>query len=315
MALTLEQYAELLDQRDEPRPAGPEPLPFHKAKPHLPVLPDVHCVVWSGYGALMLLAGDEPHLLNPDPVMQAIALDKTIQEFHMWASMTRKPTEPHKHMASMLQQVLDKQMSLTAKDAELRFDRVWRGILDRLFQKEYHYERATYGDEKEFAQKICYYYLLRSQGVSIYADELKTLREIHRRGVKQGVHADGQCNAAVQLLRCLKCQGKIDSLDELFEPSLRLWSYETGVKKHSDQSFALLVKALRRHGLETLSVLYVGNDPERDVAPAKRRGFRTALFLGDRRSTNVTPETLKSARTRPDALITAISQVPRVLAS
>lgn len=315
MAVSLEKYAQMLDDRDEPRPAGPEPVPFKKAKPFLPRLREIKGVIWGGYGTLMLISGGEPFLLNPDPIMRSIALDKTIHEFHMWASMSRKPGEPHVYMASIIQQVVDRLSPLLVKDAEVRFDHVWRGVLDRLFQKEYCYEKATYGEVDDYCQKICYYYLLRSQGVSVFADELETLRDVQSRGFKQGIHADGQCNAAVQLTRCLLAQGKLESSSELFDPKLQVWSYQVGCKKHSDRSFMHLLKNLRDHHLEASDVLYVGSGIQREIAPAKQRGFRTALFVGDRQAAKVTPEQLKTARYKPDALLTEFPQILQVLPS
>jgi FMN phosphatase YigB (HAD superfamily) len=70
-----------------------------------------------------------------------------------------------------------------------------------------------------------------------------------------------------------------------------------------------LSKAVGDAGLEPGQVLYVGSQPEEEIAPAKKRGFRTALFLGDKASADVSPDHLKQDRTRPDALLTRLEQV------
>src|SRR5215471_18390309 len=101
MALSLLKYAEHLDARNDPRPLGPEPEPFDSAKPHLVPQP-VKAVVYSGLGTLWL-AASEPELLPSDSVMRKIALEKTVAEFKMWASMSRKPGDPEDYLAVMVQ--------------------------------------------------------------------------------------------------------------------------------------------------------------------------------------------------------------------
>src|SRR5262245_44076208 len=106
MALTLLKYAEQLDGRDDPRPLGPEPTPFPSVKAHLALQP-VKAVVYSGLGTFWL-AAHEPEVLPGDHVMRKIALDKTISEFKMWASMSRKPGEPSEYMEALIEQMLEK---------------------------------------------------------------------------------------------------------------------------------------------------------------------------------------------------------------
>ncbi len=94
MPLTLEKYAELLDNRGEPRPAGPDPIPFEKVKPAIPRLLGLKAIILGGFGTSMLIQGGESLLLPTDPIQLKIALEKTIKEFKMWASMSRKPASP-----------------------------------------------------------------------------------------------------------------------------------------------------------------------------------------------------------------------------
>jgi FMN phosphatase YigB (HAD superfamily) len=59
--------------------------------------------------------------------------------------------------------------------------------------------------------------------------------------------------------------------------------------------------------------LHVGSNLMRDIAPAKKHGFRTALFAGDRNSLAATPAQLQDSALRPDALITELPQVVELL--
>lgn len=309
MPLTLEQYAEHLEVRNEPRPEGPDPVPF-KAKPYLPVMEDIRCVVFGGYGTLMLIAGGESYLINPDPVMRKISLEKTIREFAMWQSMSRKPGDPSDYMTTIFRQVLDGMVSMdpSQKDAEIFIEKVWEKILGRLFQKDYVYKVAFYGDLQEYCKKIAFYYLQASQGVSTYPNLLSTLRALKAR-VKLAVHGNGQCDAPIRFWRLLCRQGKLASISELFDAALSFWSFQIGYKAHSDRGWSALIRGLAGQNLRPESCLYVSSDLDRDLAQAKKRGFKTAVLLADKVSAKVDKDRLSDEKTRPDSLLTSLDQL------
>ncbi|HVJ80040.1 MAG TPA: hypothetical protein VNC50_03125 [Planctomycetia bacterium] len=309
MALSLFQYAEQLEARPEPRPLGPEPQPFASARAHTPRLP-VRAVVWSGYGDLLLARGGEPQLLPADAIMRKIALEKTIREFRMWASMTRKPGDPADVMATTIEQVSTRMTAerITGGRTELRFDKIWLGVLNRLCQKDYVYDAGLLGDMPQLAEKVTFFYLRAAYGVSAFGGALKTLKAIRDAGLTQGIHANGQINSPVQLAIELRNQGSLTGLGDVFDPSLCLWSFETGVRKESERGMALLEQALAAKGIKPAETLIVGSDAARDVAPARKRGFQTALLLADRQTAVAKPADLKDERTRPHALLVAIEQ-------
>lgn len=311
MPLTLEQYAELLDQRGEPRPAGPVPTPFPKLKPLVKPMPDIRCVVWSGYGTLMLISGGELFLVSPDPIMRKVAFEKTIQEFKMWQSMSRKPGEPWAYMCQIFEEILSaiRMKMSVVKGAEVRIEQVWERVLARLFQKDYYFDTAQYGDKAEFCKKISYYYLLASQGVALWPNALSVLKELAKRKVVQGIYGNGQCNSPIVLSRGLQAQGEFAGLPECFTAEFCLWSFETGFRTESPAAIELLLKALLGKRIDPAEALVVGTDAERDVAPAKRRGIKTALLLADRPSCKVKQAQLDNRATRPDVLLTSFEQI------
>jgi len=313
MALSLLKYAEQLDARNDPRPLGPEPASFESAKPHLAVQ-TVKAVVYSGLGTLWL-APSEPELLPSDPIMRKIALEKTVTEFKMWASMSRKPGEPGDYLEVLVKQVADKleAANLTSQRTEIRLEHVWQQIVDRLRQKEYTYDAASYGTPPELAEKIAYYYQRASQGISVFPKALAALRTVAKKGVVQGIHANGQQATPVVVCRALVEQGKLTSLAEVFEPAISIWSYEMGVRKETDKGFATLLAEMTSKGLTPAETLYVGNDVERDIVPAKRRGFRTALLLADKNTARVKPGDLKDEKSKPNVLLTAFEQIASVV--
>jgi FMN phosphatase YigB (HAD superfamily) len=314
MPLTLLKYAEHLDQRGEPKPAGPEPQPFASAKPHVTVQP-VRAVVWSGFGTLLLSTAGEPELLPADKIMRKIALEKTVTEFKMWASMSRKPGEPSEYLEQMVLQVADKisAANLGSQRTEMKIEAVWLGILERLFKKEYIYDAGFFGPPEEYAAKIALFYQRASQGVAAFPKALATLKAIAAKGLLQGVHANGQQATPVFLQRELAEQGRLTGLGELFDPALCVWSYETGVRSESARGMEALTQAVASKGLEPDAVLVIGSDMDRDLAPAKKAGFRTGFLAADRATAKVAPAQLKDDKTKPNVLFTAYEQVVKAL--
>src|SRR4051812_27116906 len=97
MPLTLEQYADFLDTRDLVWPAAPE-VQRPKARSHLVAMPQIRAVTWNLYGTLLNIFGGQLLFEHPQKFVMDIALDKTVLEFKMWGSMTRKPGQPSEYM-------------------------------------------------------------------------------------------------------------------------------------------------------------------------------------------------------------------------
>src|SRR5437763_360947 len=127
MPLTLEQYATYLDTRQLPWPAAPE-VQRPKAKPHLVRLPEVRAVLWNVYGTLLAISGGDLVFEHPDAFVMSVALDKTIQEFKMWGSMSRKPGQPAEYLRQIYAQLLIEQRALpggTERYPEVATERLW----------------------------------------------------------------------------------------------------------------------------------------------------------------------------------------------
>ncbi len=69
-----------------------------------------------------------------------------------------------------------------------------------------------------------------------------------------------------------------------FDTKLTKLSFEEGVSKPNDHSFGLCQVECGERGLNASEILFVGNDPVKDIAPARSRGWMTALYVGDERS-------------------------------
>jgi len=93
-----------------------------------------------------------------------------------------------------------------------------------------------------------------------------------------------------------------------FHPTLVLWSWRIGRAKPDPRFFELLAVSASSLGIARREILFVGNDPSRDILPAGSAGFATALYAGDARAIRPRPAT-----TKPDAVLTCMSQLPQIL--
>src|SRR5271167_2957645 len=136
MPLSIEQYADFLETRDLVWPVAPEPDP-PKAKPHLVQLPHVRAVLWNVYGTLLCISeGDLKFEVANDYIME-VALEKTIHEFKMWNSMSRKPGQPSAYMREVYLKGLSELRlapSPGEKHPEIPAERLWENIIKKLFQ-------------------------------------------------------------------------------------------------------------------------------------------------------------------------------------
>lgn len=315
MPLTLEQYAQSLDTRDLPWPAPPE-IDRPKAKPSVVRLPDVRAVTWGGYGTLVAIAGGDLLFEHPKDFIMDLALDKTIQEFKMWGSMSRKPGQPADYFKQLYLNVLSDQKMASGGERypEVVAERVWEALVKKLLQKEYKFDAGYYGPLGEFCRKIAYFFHASLQGTCCFPGAAAALRAVRRAGRVQGLIANGQCFTAVQLKRGLAKQDASADLDELLEPELRVVSADLRARKPTERLFEQVLEVLRGRDIEPSQVLHVGPSVPLDVVPAKRLGMRTALFAGDRAAIQATPEQLKDPASRPDMLITELTQVADVFA-
>jgi FMN phosphatase YigB (HAD superfamily) len=315
MALTLEQYVKYLDTRDVPWPEPPDVEP-PKARPHLVRLSGVRAVTWNVYGTLLAIAGGELYLEHPKPFAMDVALDKTIQEFKMWGSMTRKPGQPTEYLRQVYGDLLAQQRAVPGSSErypEVSVDRLWDAFIKRLLQKDYKFDAGFYGSLNEFSRKVTYFFHASLQGVAAYPGAAAALRAVADAGLKQGLVGDGQCFTVAQLGHALARQDPHIDLDECVDPSLRVLSFEARARPPSDKLCRHALVALAGLGITPDQVLHVGSRVDLDVVPARRLGMKTALFAGDKASLRATPAQLKEPASRPHVLLTELGQVADVV--
>src|ERR1700681_2171947 len=106
MAKSLQEYADWLDDRKLLWPAARPPV-LPQATPYLKRMRGIRAVTWDVYGTLLSVSEGRLLSLPPDPLRMEVALDKTIHEFNMWNSMSRKPGAPWEYMYQQYKRLVE----------------------------------------------------------------------------------------------------------------------------------------------------------------------------------------------------------------
>ena len=321
MPLTLREYAEWLTERKLLWPAAPEPKP-PKATPAVQPLPDIRAVTWSVYGTLLTIADGQLFQQLPEgkreQIRMQIALEKTIQEFNMWNSMTRKAGAPWEYMLEKYNDAVDqlKMVSSGKKGdfVEVNSAQIWRKILGLLEQKDYAYDESRYGDFDELSEKVAYFFHMSLQGTAAAPHAAAALQAVLDAGCEQGLLADAQPFTLTQMLRALEQQAKLPPLTGLFLSGGLVFSFQERVRKPSPSLYQKALKQFAQHGITAGQILHVGSRLADDLAVAKRLGFRTALYAGDQLSLHATKEEVRDPQMKPDRLLTDLAQIRQILA-
>ena len=158
MAKSLQEYADWLDGRDDliwPQPPKPEP---GKAKPYVKPLRGIKAVIWNVYGTLLHLSDGQLTYLHAKQLFMQVALEKTIKEFNMWHSMSRKPGAPWEYMLKQYKTLIeDAELQGTAQKGDkpqISSVAIWKKLISRLQKNEYEYDEEFYGDDDELSEKV-----------------------------------------------------------------------------------------------------------------------------------------------------------------
>lgn len=316
MAKSLQEYADWLEERELLWPVAPKPIPV-SATPSLKPLPNVRGVTWSLYGTLLTISDGRLLLQHPQQIRMQVALEKTIQEFNMWNSMSRKPGAPWEYMLQQYTRLIeDAQLAGSGRKgeaAEINSAVIWRILIERLGKKEYSYDEETYGDLDEFAEKVAYFFHSCLQGVAAAPQALTALKGLAEGGIAQGIVADAQSFSLVQLLRGLKQQGSVPPLGTLFSSGCLSLSYREGFRQPSRTLFERCIADFDNLGISSREILHISSRLNDDLGPAKQFGLRTALYTGDKLGVQATAADLKNPDLRPDRILTELGQVRQIL--
>ncbi len=316
MPKSLQEYVNWLDGRDLLWPQASEPVPA-KATPSIKPLRGIRGVVWNLYGTLLTISEGRLLHRHPQQLPMQIALDKTIKEFNMWNSMSRKPGAPWEYFLHKYDDAVD-QFALSGTDKrgeapEINSTEIWRKLIGILQQKDYQFDASFYGSLNDYCEKVAYFFHACLQGVSAAPGARPTLIAVAKSGRAQGLLADAQSFSFLQMLRALRKQGKLPSPARLFTPSCFTFSYQVGLRKPSKPLFERCVRQFGELQISAEEILYVSSRMPDDLVVAKKLGMKTALYAGDRSSLAASSADLQDKATRPDRLLVELRQIQNIL--
>lgn len=311
MPKTLLEYSDWLAERELKWPAPPKPQPI-SATPSAKPLENIRAVTWSIYGTLLRITDGELLFIHPQAIRMDVAIEKTIHEFNMWNSMTRRPGKPSDGLLPKYLNAMD-EARLTSGNRkgdlpEIDASEIWGKLLDLLNRKEYRYDESLYGDFKALSEKVAYFFHSSLQGIEAAPGALITLTSLAEGGIRQAALADAQCFTLVQLTRALRQQGSLNDVRAFLPDSLNTLSYEWGIRKPSVSLYAQSILRFKELGIEANQILHVGTRMHDDLVIAKSCGLRTALYAADKTSLQATAEDLRNPEIKPDRLITDLTQ-------
>ena len=316
MAKSLQEYVEWLDSRDTLWPKLSSAVPV-KATPYLKPLAGIRAVTWSVYGTLLRIADGQLLFDHPQELRMQVAFEKTIREFNMWHSMTRKPGEPWKQLYEQYKLLLEKNQMAGTKHKgdviEIDVRNIWRTIVTRLEAKEYTYDRSFFGDRDELADKIAWFFHANLQGTEAASETAETLSAIVQSGRKQSLLADGQAFTFAQLLRALQGQATLPPPGDVFAFDCLTLSFQENVRKPSKSIYRNCLSRFEQAGISPGEILHVGSRLRDDLAIARQFGMRTALYAGDITGFKADKQDVLDPSLRPDRLITSLGQIRDIL--
>lgn len=317
MPLGLSEYIDSLeDRRDLIWPKPPKPVPL-KATPSVAPLPGIKVVTWNIYGTLLRIDQGQLMFSHPQELRMQIALEKTIAEFNMWNSMSRKPGQPWEYMLRQYSAVVEEAGMVSTKRKgdypETDSRKIWKKLLERLVKNEYEWDQGLYGDLDDLAAKVAYFFHANLQGTAANDHAAEVLSQLMTGGVRCGLLADGQVFTLPQLLRDLKRQSGVSRMTDVLSMDFVILSTQVGLRKPSVSLFREAVDRFQQKGISPEQVLHVSQLHSDDLAFAKKAGMKTALFAADKSTCRVNAEELKMPDRKPDRLISDLRQIRDIL--
>jgi putative hydrolase of the HAD superfamily len=190
---------------------------------------------------------------------------------------------------------------------EVEIIQVWQRVLKRLCNTE---TITTTSADLDQIKWLALAYECRVNPVAPMPHADEVIQKLHAQGLKLGIVSNAQFYTP--LLFSAFFNKTIEQCG--FDPSLCSFSYRQLRAKPSLDLFPpLITKLQQKHNITPAETLYVGNDMLNDIWTAKQAGCKTALFAGDQRSLRLRNQDDRCKNLSPDAVITNLPQLLKIL--
>ena len=262
-----------------------EPIPTFLEKSGKP-LSGIHCVLFDIYGTLLISTSGDISLSRHENLPPE-KLKHLLKKF-------RIKSDPRTLMTALKQAIASTHQSKREKGVlfpEVEIDHIWMQVLNNR--------------QREFVRKFALEYELTVNPVYPMPHLEELLQTCRSQKILMGLISNAQFYTAY-LFKWLLGAGPEDLG---FHPQLIFLSYQMGYAKPSPELFQRAVDTLKRMNIQPQAVLFMGNDMLNDILPAKRVGFKTALFAGDKRSLRFRKDDPRCRNLSPDIVLTDLNQL------
>jgi len=307
--MNIEEYARQLDKK---RSSSEKVVPAAGAR--LSKIKGVKALLCDVYGTILANSAGSPSDLEKNE-SRVNALEKTIKEFGFTPFLKKlaQKAKPNKTLGEMYLQEIGKvhaqKKQAGIKYPEVRIEQLWQKIIKRMQSKGYSYNEKRFGNIAEFSLKVAYYYYQQCESNRSYKNAFQVLKKLKQQGIALGIVSNAQFYTPINLeIEFRKASKGKTGFYDLFDKKVVSFSHIVGESKPGTKIFQKALKALKAKGIKKSEAVYIGNDMKKDIAVAKKLGFKAVLFAGDRNSLKM------NAKARPDAIITGWKQLEKVLA-
>ncbi|MFU8812143.1 MAG: HAD family hydrolase [Balneolaceae bacterium] len=269
--------------------------------PVLKKLPNIRAVIFDFYGTLFISGVGDIGVDDgaSDTELMLKALRATGVEI-LSNKAGKRAFELYKKYVTAEQQTL-KASGIPYPEPDLRI--VWRNVLNQLLAEENISTATTNHHHVRMAVE----FEARMNPIWPMPDARETLQALSAKRLELGIISNSQFYTPVALEALLG-----ETMEELgFNRRLLHWSFEESRKKPSlpfYQSFAEKAQQMEP-SIVPEQILFAGNDMLKDVWPAAKTGFKTALFAGDNRSLKWRRDDPRCTELQPDLVITELKQL------
>lgn len=261
-------------------------------------LPEIRAVLFDVYGTT-LTTGTEP-MQKKEGRQEELA----IQESWDYYKIVYEASAPQKAGDLMHRKIeeIHRQKKKSGIDyAEVDIITVWEQIMNNLHES---------GEISEIDPKlipdIIVDFVIRYDQPWPMPGLVDTLIKLREKNIERGIISNSQFYSPLTLEAL--CE---QSLEEMgFNSALCFWSFAEDIAKPSVHFYEIAKSKLAKDfNIQPHQVLFVGNDMLKDIYPADKAGFRTALFAGDIRSLRWWEDDERCRNLKPDVTLTALEQV------
>jgi putative hydrolase of the HAD superfamily len=265
------------------RPLLPIPTSVRKSGK---IAEKIECILFDIYGTLFV-SGSGDIGLSKKQARHAKALESLLQRFHIAKSPGLILNDLHHAIEQKHAELKNGGIDYP----EVRIDTIWKRIL--------------IDKDMETVQNFALEFELIINPVYPMPHVKETLAKIGSQNIKMGIIS----NAQFYTPYLFKWLTGSNAHTLGFDPDLTLYSYTFNHAKPSEYLFQIAAEQLEKINIPAYKTLFVGNDMRNDIYPAKKTGFKTALFAGDRRSLRMRQDDPRCKHLKADIIITDLIQL------